>query len=129
MGQVTLNSSLLLFLAPEGEISKLNITLILPANKPSLIAFTSLLSSLSVWKLFCAKFLVHYSRKFQLTLNSISQIDITQKLAFSNKASGTSLVVQWVRLHVPSAGGQDSIPGRGTRSPMHTTTKKSECRK
>ena len=31
---------------------------------------------------------------------------------------GTSLVVQWVRIHTPNAGGQDSIPGWGTRSHM-----------
>ena len=28
----------------------------------------------------------------------------------------TSLVVQWLRLHAPSAGGLGSIPGQGTRS-------------
>ena len=31
---------------------------------------------------------------------------------------GTSLVVQWLRLYAPSAGGLDSIPGQGTRSHM-----------
>ena len=31
---------------------------------------------------------------------------------------GTSLVVQWVRLQAPKAGGLCSIPGRGTRSCM-----------
>ena len=31
---------------------------------------------------------------------------------------GTSLVVQWLRLHAPNAGGLDSIPGMGTRSHM-----------
>ncbi|TEA22658.1 hypothetical protein DBR06_SOUSAS14710058, partial [Sousa chinensis] len=34
-----------------------------------------------------------------------------------------SLVVQWLRLHVPNAGGQGLIPGQGTRSHMHATTK------
>ena len=29
---------------------------------------------------------------------------------------GTSLVVQWLRLHSPNAGGLSSIPGQGTRS-------------
>ena len=28
---------------------------------------------------------------------------------------GTSLVVQWLRLHTPNAGDPSSIPGRGTR--------------
>ncbi|TEA36103.1 hypothetical protein DBR06_SOUSAS11510010, partial [Sousa chinensis] len=27
-----------------------------------------------------------------------------------------SLVVQWLRLHAPNAGGRGSIPGWGTRS-------------
>ena len=29
---------------------------------------------------------------------------------------GTSLVVQWLRLRAPNAGGLGSIPGQGTRS-------------
>ena len=29
-----------------------------------------------------------------------------------------SLVVQWLRLSAPNAGGPDSIPGQGTRSHM-----------
>ena len=28
---------------------------------------------------------------------------------------GASLVVQWLRLHTPNAGGMGSIPGQGTR--------------
>ena len=32
-------------------------------------------------------------------------------------------MVQWVRLHAPNAGGPGSIPGWGTRSPMHAVTK------
>ncbi|TEA24312.1 hypothetical protein DBR06_SOUSAS4410010, partial [Sousa chinensis] len=32
--------------------------------------------------------------------------------------SGTSLVVQWLRLHTPSEGGLGSIPSQGTRSHM-----------
>ena len=31
---------------------------------------------------------------------------------------GTSLVVQWLRLHAPCAGGPGSIPGQGTRFHM-----------
>ena len=31
---------------------------------------------------------------------------------------GTSLVVQWLRLSTPSAGGPGLIPGQGTRSHM-----------
>ncbi|TEA25080.1 hypothetical protein DBR06_SOUSAS6010062, partial [Sousa chinensis] len=29
-----------------------------------------------------------------------------------------SLVVQWLRLRIPNAGGPGSIPGQGTRSHM-----------
>ena len=36
---------------------------------------------------------------------------------------GTSLVLQWVRLHTPNVGDQSSIPGQGTRSRMHAATK------
>ena len=32
--------------------------------------------------------------------------------------TGTSLVIQWLRLHTSAAGGPGSIPGRGTRSCM-----------
>ena len=39
------------------------------------------------------------------------------------RQSGTSLVVQWVTLHAPNAGGPGSIPGRGTRSHVHAATK------
>ena len=40
-----------------------------------------------------------------------------------NSGTGTSLVVQWVKLHAPNAGGPGSIPGQGTRSRMHAATK------
>ena len=40
---------------------------------------------------------------------------------------GTSLVVQWVRLCAPNAGGPGSIPGQGTRSHIHAATKESAC--
>ena len=43
--------------------------------------------------------------------------------AFKEVIMGTSLVVHWVRLHAPNAGGPGSIPCRGTRSHMHATTK------
>ena len=38
---------------------------------------------------------------------------------------GTSLVVQW--LSAPIAGGPGLIPGQGTRSHMHATTKSSHA--
>ena len=46
---------------------------------------------------------------------------------------GNSLVVQWLKLHTPNAGGPGSIPGQGTRSRMpqvkilHATTKNPAC--
>ena len=38
--------------------------------------------------------------------------------AVNSKQTGTSPVVQWLRLHAPNAGGPGLIPGRGTRSRM-----------
>ena len=53
----------------------------------------------------------------------------------SESKTGTSLVVQWLGLHAPDAGGPGSTPGWGTRSHMHAatkspqaTTEKSACR-
>ena len=34
-----------------------------------------------------------------------------------NLPLGTSLAVQWLRLHASTAGGMCSIPGRGTKIP------------
>ena len=36
---------------------------------------------------------------------------------------GTSLAVQWLRLHTPNVGGPGSIPVQGTRSHVHAATK------
>ena len=33
---------------------------------------------------------------------------------------GTSLAVQWLRLHTPNVGGTGSIPGQGTKVPHAT---------
>ena len=43
------------------------------------------------------------------------------------KITGTSLVVQWLRLHAPKAGGPASIPGQGTRSHMPHATENSRA--
>ena len=37
---------------------------------------------------------------------------------FPLHALGSSLVVQWLRLHAPNAGGSGSIPAQGTRYHM-----------
>ena len=36
----------------------------------------------------------------------------------TKEGEGTSLVVQWLKRHVPNAGSPGSIPGQGTRSCM-----------
>ena len=65
----------------------------------------------------------------------IAALSIIAKLYGSNQSAhqqingGTSLVVQWLRLHAPNAGGLGLIPGRGARSHMHAATKKPICRK
>ena len=41
----------------------------------------------------------------------------------TKKTPGTSLVVQWLRLHPSKAGGADLIPGQGTRIPHAASTK------
>ena len=51
----------------------------------------------------------------------------THQMDFKTPALGTSLMVQWLRLHAPNAGGLGSIPGPGTRSHMHATTKEPTC--
>ena len=40
------------------------------------------------------------------------------KMRCQNTTSGASLVVQWLRLRAPIAGGPGSIPGQGTSSHM-----------
>ena len=42
----------------------------------------------------------------------------TREKFTENICGGTSLVVQWLRLHAPTVGGPGSIPGQGTRSYM-----------
>ena len=43
------------------------------------------------------------------------------KVKIKKKTGGTSLVVQWLRLCAPNAGGLGSIPGQGTRSHMQSS--------
>ena len=47
-------------------------------------------------------------------LDSVSLVFFFTPKAFT----GTSLVVQWLRVHGPNAEGLGSIPGQGTRSHM-----------
>ena len=41
------------------------------------------------------------------------------------RSGRASLMVQWVRIHTPNAGGLGSSPGQGTRSHMHAAIKRS----
>ena len=45
-------------------------------------------------------------------------IKTLNKLRIKGHYIGTSLVVQWLRLHTPNAGDPGSIPGQGSRSHM-----------
>ena len=45
----------------------------------------------------------------------------------SEGKAGTSLVVQWLKLQTPNAGGPGLIPGHGTRFHMPHTTKDTPC--
>ena len=47
---------------------------------------------------------------------SICLVDDVSAKALNHK-SGTTLVVQWLRLHAPNAGDTGSIPGWGTKIP------------
>ena len=48
----------------------------------------------------------------------ISKLWLTLHKPIKNILRGTSLVIQWLRLHAPNAGGPGSIPGQGTRYHM-----------
>ena len=74
------------------------------------------------------------SEKLSFSFQAASSMPLSLDHKFKVK-HGTSLAVQRVRLCAPNAGGLGSIPGRGTRSRMHAstksphaTTKKSACR-
>ena len=45
------------------------------------------------------------------------------KKQVKSTSGGISLVVQWIRLCPPNAGGPGLIPGQGTGSHMHAVTK------
>ena len=48
----------------------------------------------------------------------VSPLLVTLPYTFKKTFLGTSLVVQWLRLHDPNAGGLGSIPGQETRAHM-----------
>ena len=49
---------------------------------------------------------------------NINKSSLNRKEIRIYRKDGTSLVVQWLRLHTPKAGKLGSIPGQGTRSHM-----------
>ena len=55
---------------------------------------------------------------FLYTNKELSEREIKKTIPFTSKRIGTSLVVQWLRLHAPNAGGPGSILGQGARSRM-----------
>ena len=48
----------------------------------------------------------------------MGEIGLLGKCVLKDLRAGTSLVLQWLRLHAPNAGGLVSIPGQGNRSHM-----------
>ena len=42
---------------------------------------------------------------------------VNKSVFFFNPHPGTSLVIHWLRLHAPNAGGMDSIPDQGSKIP------------
>ena len=47
-------------------------------------------------------------------------------IGFKNMSAGTSLVVQWLRLHAPTAEDIDSILGQGINDPPRHMVAKSK---
>ena len=84
--------------------------LISPQGPPSLLAPLSSIFNLSLISIKICTYLTlsHYVSSLSTTLS------LSQQLPF-----GTSLVVQWLRLHASTAGGTGSIPGLGTKT-LHT---------
>ena len=70
------------------------------------------------------KYFQHYITKgnLQIQCNSCQitngYFQRTRTIHFLNLYAGTSLMVQWLRLHAPSVGGPGSIPCQGTRIRM-----------
>ena len=50
-----------------------------------------------------------------------------QNFDFQECLHGNSLVIQWLRLCTPNAGGPGSTPGQGTRSHPHAANKSSHA--
>ena len=75
-----------------------------PSSRPAQIAFQVSLLLLSALPVQPSLFIPHPSLPLR-------------KVAFPSNQVGTSLVVQWLRTHTPTAGGMGSISGQGTKVP------------
>ena len=82
--------------------------------------YISCLSFISLLNLFSAHISVSWQNCSHIFLKLISEGSAASFLIQGTYKSntGTSLVVQWVRLHAANAGGLRSIPGRGTCMPQ-----------
>ena len=54
----------------------------------------------------------------EIPLRYLAPYSAHSSFSLNSSNTGTSLVVQWLRLLAPKAGGPGSIPGHGTRSHM-----------
>ena len=69
---------------------------------------------------------VHYLRitryyipkALKIPPKNLGSMNVVQSCKIKNQYTGTSLVVQWLRLHTPDAGGPGWSPGQGTRFHM-----------
>ena len=73
------------------------------ATKEALLSFNSMLITSYIWCL-------------PLQHSLFRPPLVVLFLHYRKKAAGTSLVVQWLRLWAPNAGGPNSVPGQETRS-------------
>ena len=59
------------------------------------------------------------TQAFEMGYESVGSETVDLTIIFKKKKlGGTSLVVQWLRLHAPNAGGSGSFPGQGNRPHM-----------
>ena len=79
-------------------------------------------SSILAWKIpWTEKLGRLQSKGLQKSQTKLSTHTLLKFLGHSKQKKiflGTSLVVQWLRLHTPNAGGPGSITGQGTTSCM-----------